>query len=426
MKITILNGNPTDQNTGFEQYLDRLTAILTAQQHAVTRLNLREMEMSYCIGCFGCWVKTPGECRSADESAQVCRTVINSNFTLWAAPLQMGFPSALLKKAMDKSIPLIHPYIVVDHNEAHHLARYAHYPRLGLLLQKEDDTDSDDLRIVADVFSRTALNMKSRLDFVHSTDQPVEALAAAITIPSRRGIKPADRLTPTSGIQIAPPKRLTVFNGSPRGRKGNTPLMLEQFLKGFTDSGERTFELYHLNRLKETERFQQAFADAEGVLLGFPLYTDAMPGIVKAFIETLTPFQRRAGNPPIGFLVQSGFPEAAHSRHIERYLEKLADRLGSPYLGTMVKGGGEGIRIMPERMTRDLFHTLYQLGKTFGERGRFESNLLQQLAKPERYPAVLAPFFQVFLKTRQARWYWDMQLKENEAFEQRFAKPYAR
>ena len=426
MKITILNGNPTDQNTEFEQYLDRLTAILTTEQHAVTRLNLREMEMSYCIGCFGCWVKTPGECRAADESAQVCRAVIHSDFTLWAAPLQMGFPSALLKKAMDKSIPLIHPYIVVDHNEAHHLARYAHYPRLGLLLQKEDDTDGDDLRIVADVFSRTALNMKSWLDFVHSIDQPVEALAAAITNPSHTDLKLTDRLTPTRGVQITPPKRLTVFNGSPRGRKGNTPLMLERFLNGFAASGARTSEIYHLNRLKEANQFPQAFAEAEGVLLGFPLYTDAMPGLVKAFIETLAPFRQRVGNPPIGFLVQSGFPEAAHSRHIERYLEKLADRLGSPYIGTIVKGGGEGTRMMPEHMTRDLFQTLNQLGKTFGETGRFEVSLLRHLAKPERYPAVLAPFFQVFLKTRQARWYWDMQLKEYGAFERRFAQPYTR
>ena len=201
--------------------------------------------------------------------------------------------------------------------------------------------------------------------------------------------------------------------------------MLDRFLGGFTSIGGRTYEMYHLNRLKEADRFQRAFAEAEGVLLGFPLYTDAMPGLVKAFIETLAPFRGRAGNPPIGFLVQSGFPEAAHSRHVEKYLEKLANRLGSPYLGTIIKGGGEGTRIMPERMTRDLFQTLDQIGRTFGETGRFDPTLLRHLAKPERYPAYLAPFFKVFLKTPQATWYWDSQLKQHGAFERRFARPYA-
>ncbi len=90
-----------------------------------------------------------------------------------------------------------------------------------------------------------------------------------------------------------------------------------------------------------------------------------MPGIVKAFIESLAPFKDRPDNPPLGFLVQSGFPEAAHSRFVERYLQKLAQRLGSPYLGTIVKGGAEGTRIMPENMTHDLFAALEQLGRGF-------------------------------------------------------------
>jgi len=109
MKVTILNGNPDHQNIAFDAYLDQLTKNLIADQHQVTRLNLRDMDIHYCIGCFGCWVKTPGECRSADESQVVCRAVISSDFTLWASPLHMGFPSASLKKVMDKSIPLIHP-----------------------------------------------------------------------------------------------------------------------------------------------------------------------------------------------------------------------------------------------------------------------------------------------------------------------------
>ena len=68
------------------------------------------------------------------------------DFILWAAPLKMGFPSTLLKMANDKHLPLIHPYMVVDHGEAHHLKRYPHYPRLGLLLEKEPATDDPTCR----------------------------------------------------------------------------------------------------------------------------------------------------------------------------------------------------------------------------------------------------------------------------------------
>jgi hypothetical protein len=150
-----------------------------------------------------------------------------------------------------------------------------------------------------------------------------------------------------------------------------------------------------------------------------------MPGMVKAFIESLEPLLGRPGVPPIGFLVQSGFPEAAHSRHVVRYLEKLADRLGSPYLGTIVKGGCEGVRLMPENTNRDLFQALHHIGLTFAETGQLEPQLLRHLAKPERYPAYLAPVFRLFVKTRLARFYWDNQLKANGVYEQRFARPYS-
>jgi hypothetical protein len=280
--------------------------------------------------------------------------------------------------------------------------------------------------LVGDIFSRTALNMKSRLEFVRKTTQPVEDLARAITARTASPVTFDSRPAATTGIRIKPPTRLTVFNGSPRGRKGNTPIMLDQFMKGFAATGGRSSEVFHLNRLKEAERFQQAFAEAECVWLGFPLYTDAMPGIVKAFIETLEPFKGRAGNPPMDFLVQSGFPEAAHSRHVERYVEKLAARLGSPYLGTLVKGGGEGTHLMPENMNRELFETLFQLGSAFGSTGQLDPILLRRLAKPERYPAYLAPVFKVYVRLPIASFYWDSQLKGNGVYAQRFAKPFER
>ena len=186
-----------------------------------------------------------------------------------------------------------------------------------------------------------------------------------------------------------------------------------------------TVETFHLNRLRESDRFIQAFSSAECVILGFPLYTDAMPGIVKAFIEQLEPFRERCTNPPLGFLVQSGFPESGHSRYVERYLQKLAARLGSPYLGTLVKGGAEGVRIMSENANAALFNTIQQIGRQFGTTGQFDPILLRTLAKPEHYPDYLVPLFKLLARTPLLSFYWDGQLKKNGVFERRFARPYA-
>ena len=92
----------------------------------------------------------------------------------------MGFPSALLKKVSDKLIPLVHPYIVVDQGEAHHLARYNHYPKFGLLLEKSAGSDDEDLEIITEIFSRTALNMKSALAFSKLAYAPITEVSHAI------------------------------------------------------------------------------------------------------------------------------------------------------------------------------------------------------------------------------------------------------
>ncbi len=218
------------------------------------------------------------------------------------------------------------------------------------------------------------------------------------------------------------PRKLTVFNGSPRGKGGNTKVLVEKFLDGFEANTGNSHELFYLRRVKETDRFRQAFAEAEHVLLAFPLYTDAMPGLVKAFIESLEPFCGRERNPDIGFIVHSGFPEAAHSRYVERYLKELAARLGCGYIGTIVKGNSEGARMMPEESK--LFQAFYQIGKTFGETGQFDQALVGKLARPERFPRILGPLFRLFLKTKMANSYWDKQLEENDAYERRFARPF--
>lgn len=425
MKITILNGTPQGAQYQMNSYLERLEAALVAAGHSVTPLHLHKMDIRTCIGCFGCWVKTPGQCFSPDDSHQICRAVVQSDFTLWAAPLHMGFPSATLKIAMDKSIPLIHPYFAVVNNEAHHRSRYAHYPRLGLLLEKEANTSQAELEIVTDTFARTALNMKSGLEFSFDVSQPVENILHAICAPKQPPLPYQKKLGAIPGQRITPPQQITFFNGSPRGKKGNTPMLFQRFLDGFQTLPGRSSQIYHLNHLKQSSEFPSAFAEAECVFLGFPLYTDSMPGLVKAFIEQLEPFCERTNNPPIGFLVQSGFPEAAHSRHVERYLEKLAIRLGSPYLGTIVKGGAEGMQIMPPSMTNKTFTALTRLGAAFAERGQLDLALLKTLASPERYPAILAPLFKLFIRLPIAGFYWDMQLKKNGAYERRFAQPYA-
>lgn len=214
--------------------------------------------------------------------------------------------------------------------------------------------------------------------------------------------------------------KLTIFNGSPRGKVSNTKVLVDQFLDGFMKRNGNSYKIVYLNTTKDSDYFIKMFEEAEKFLLAFPLYVDSMPAIVKTFIESLEPLCGRKENPDIGFLVQSGLPESIHSRYVERYLKKLSARLGCNYMGTIIKGGVEGVQAKPVRMNKKLFNSFYQIGKTFGETGKFDEEIINRLAQPEKYSKLYLWLFKLFGKF----WYWDMMLKKNNAFEKRFAKPY--
>jgi len=174
MNITILNGNPDGRNKNFDLFLEKLHIFLEKEQHTVKHLKLRSMDIKYCTGCWGCWVKTPGKCLFPDEADTVCSETIHSHLVLLASPIIMGFTSTLLKKAMDKMIPLVHPYIEFVRKESHHRKRYDKYPLFGLLLEKNDKADEEDIAIISSIFERFTLNLKSTLRFVSFTNNPIQ------------------------------------------------------------------------------------------------------------------------------------------------------------------------------------------------------------------------------------------------------------
>lgn len=175
MRATILNGEP--DASAFNEYVHAVAASLAASGIQVTTLDLRELELKGCSGCWSCWVRTPGECVKGDDSARVCRAILDSDLTVLASTVTMGFTSALLKRALDQTIGLVHPYFVMDGGEVHHRPRYAGHPGLGLLLGPGPGTDAEDLEITTAIWKRMARNLKFRSVRTAVADRPAEEVA---------------------------------------------------------------------------------------------------------------------------------------------------------------------------------------------------------------------------------------------------------
>ncbi|MRR37224.1 flavodoxin family protein, partial [bacterium] len=178
--------------------------------------------------------------------------------------------------------------------------------------------------------------------------------------------------------------RLIIINGSPRGEKSNTSILMGHFTRGFLETEGNSIETIFL--IKERPGFDKAltaFLEAERILLAFPLYVDAMPGSVKEYIEALAPLRGRRPDLTLMYLVQNGFPETCHNRPVARYLEKLTKRLGCLYGGSILKGGCEGLDVQPSFLVDKVFRLFYEVGKSFGRTGMLDEALLTKLARPE-------------------------------------------
>jgi multimeric flavodoxin WrbA len=178
MKILFMNGSSAGSD--MNSYIRSVMNSVEAAGHEAGELVLRDMDYSPCRGCFNCWVKTPGLCVFKDDGDTLCREFLTADIVVLASPVIMGYPAALVKNALDRIIPLIHPYLEDVGGEVHHMKRYKKYPQLALLLEKSGDTDEEDIEIINNIFLRAAINLQSSLKFLRLTNSPAEEAAHAI------------------------------------------------------------------------------------------------------------------------------------------------------------------------------------------------------------------------------------------------------
>jgi len=220
--------------------------------------------------------------------------------------------------------------------------------------------------------------------------------------------------------------RLTVFNGSPKQGISNTELMVSKFGEGLARTAGNESRVFKLNKFNSLNEAVELFAESDCILLAFPLYVYSMPAGVKKFIEELEPLcQSEVKHPKkIGFLVQYGFKEAIHARALEKYLEMVTKMLKCDYVGTIIKGGCDGLtKEMNSSHTKKVLAGIFNIGRDFGETGRFNQKLLDQYSKPETQTLLSKLMMKSFVKLAN-KYYWGAELKKNGVFEESFAQPY--
>ena len=104
MNVLIIRANPRK-----EGHTQRLTDLfvegLKEGKAKVQEIHLSEQVINYCVGCYNCWLVTPGECIYDDDMPRIMDIFTHSDIVVFSTPLYIYNISAYLKTFLDRLLP---------------------------------------------------------------------------------------------------------------------------------------------------------------------------------------------------------------------------------------------------------------------------------------------------------------------------------
>jgi multimeric flavodoxin WrbA len=367
-KVVVLDGcGLPDQDLA--PILNELLGVLGRNGSQIETFHLHALKFAHCLGCFNCWVKTPGMCVENDAGRQIARAVIQSDSTVFFTPVTFGGYSAELKKMLDHFIQLISPFFAMDHGEVHHPPRYTHRPRL-LMVGVQRRANQHEAHIFRTLAGRNAINLHPpthAAEVVVATDDAVTLRRRFESLLTRSDALPfgesAASLMPpvVSGATAHPssPRRALLIVGSPKINAPSTSCVMGSYL--LKRLGECGWESEVLTLRAGISREDGSAGLLAGVdhagliLLAFPLYADALPYLVTkalAVIATHRQTTARQSSKRLVAIVNSGFPEIQQNAVALAICEEFAAQSGIAWAGGLALAGGGMIGGQPLTETK--------------------------------------------------------------------------
>jgi multimeric flavodoxin WrbA len=124
----------------------------------------------HCIGCFGCWIKTPGACVIRDNYGDMGELLSKCTEVIIISKCCYGGFSPFVKNVLDRSISYVHPYFVIRNKEMHHMRRYENNINIKVWFYGENITEKEK-QTAQSLVKANSINLNcnvSRVTFIHN------------------------------------------------------------------------------------------------------------------------------------------------------------------------------------------------------------------------------------------------------------------
>jgi NAD(P)H-dependent FMN reductase len=359
-RVVLLDGTPSGDES-FAPVLAILRDTLAAGGAKVQTFTLRDMKLAHCIGCFGCWIETPGICVQADAAREIAAAIVHSEMLVLFTPVTFGGYSPELKVMVDRFIQLTLPYFISYHGEMHHPPRYVPVPRL-VAVGVQRQSNNEEANVFKILVGRNALNFHgpshaaevvSLADDADAIRDRFQALLSRSDPCPLRGV--VTSLLPLPQVSKMPVahgtvRRALLIVGSPKVKRPSTSGVLGGYLlERFKQNGWETQSLTlraGLRREEEQAKLLTAVDAADLLLLAFPLYVDSLPFLMTKALQVIA--KHRLENPnrlpqSLVAISNNGFIEAHQNNIALAICHQFAKQSEIAWAGALAMGAGEAL-----------------------------------------------------------------------------------
>ncbi|MBE5961279.1 MAG: flavodoxin family protein [Lachnospiraceae bacterium] len=145
---------------------EEISGSIQSSKEELVILTKKEKEPHYCIGCFGCWIKNPGECVIKDGYEHMGEYVGNCEEFIIISKCIYGEFSPYVKTLIDRSISTCHPFFTKREGMMHHRLRYDNNPKLTVYCYSEGLTE-EEKRTFTNRCKAMAIDLGTKVPFIH-------------------------------------------------------------------------------------------------------------------------------------------------------------------------------------------------------------------------------------------------------------------
>ncbi len=123
MNALVLNGSPHRAKGPTGQMAAALVSGMTEAGASLRTINVYDLKVGGCLGCFTCWTRTPGLCAVRDDMDEVLARVRQADILVLATPVYCDGMTGPLKTVIDRLIPIVHGAAELREGHMRHVRR---------------------------------------------------------------------------------------------------------------------------------------------------------------------------------------------------------------------------------------------------------------------------------------------------------------